>query len=79
MAKLSVITKEFNILVDKEISRSEYRVNKSKHKRPLGWLRAISHYSIQSAGNSDYEIHILKKKQAKFQFPSLVKNQFMLV
>lgn len=63
MAKLSVITKELNIPVDKEISRSEYRVNKSKHKRPLGWFRAISHYSIQSAGNSDYEIHIKKKNR----------------
>ena len=78
MAKLSVITKELNIPIDKEISRSVYMINKSKYKRPVGRFGAICHFSIQSARNSDYEIHI-KKKQTKFQFPSLVKNQFMLV
>ena len=80
MAKLSVITKELNVPIDKEVSRSEYMINKSKYKRPLGWFGAISHFFIQSAGNSDYEIHIKKKKkQTKFKFPSLVKNKFMLV
>lgn len=63
MAKLSVITKELNIPIDKEISRSVYMINKSKYKRSLGWFGAICHFSIQSAGNSDYEIHIEKKKQ----------------
>lgn len=68
MAKLSVITKELNIPIDKEISRSVYMINKSKYKRPLGRFGAICHFSIQSARNSDYEIHI-KKKTDKIPIP----------